>query len=119
MSEKNSKKKSAKTGTSSKQRSSGCGEAKKTKKEISRLWKNLRRQIETREQPNPEDSKRLLKLWEEYTLFTETIWSDAWRSCKGEVERCLRSAANNHWQEAESAVRETLRLTKECHRQYK
>lgn len=102
-----------------KPRSSGSGEAKKIKKEINRLWKDLRRKIGARETPNPIDSKTLLTLWEEYTLFAEASWSDAWRECKKEIERCLRSAADNEWQEAENSVREIIRLTKECHRQYK
>ncbi|MDH4322048.1 MAG: hypothetical protein OEV73_11195 [Desulfobulbaceae bacterium] len=102
-----------------KERSSGSGEAKRVKKEINRLWKNLRRQIETRERPNPADGKGLLKLWEEYAIFAEAAWSEQWRGCKSEVERCLRSAAGGDWPEAEAAAGEVLRLTKECHRQHK
>ncbi|MDH3392494.1 MAG: hypothetical protein OEL66_00690 [Desulfobulbaceae bacterium] len=113
------RKKSAKTKAPAKQRSSGSGEAKKTKKEINRLWKNLRRQIEKREQTNPSDSNELLRLWEDYTLFAEPSWSDAWRECKKEVEQCLRSASSNDWQRAETAVKEVIRLTKECHKQHK
>ncbi len=102
-----------------KERSSGSGEAKKVKKEINRLWKSLRRQIDTKERPHPADGKSLLRLWEEYTLFAEAAWSDQWRGCKGEIERCLRSAAAGDWPEAEAAAGEVLRLTKDCHRQHK
>lgn len=111
--------KSIKTGKSRKERSSGSGEAKKVKKEINRLWKGLRQQIKTRALPNPTDGKSLLKLWENYTLFAEATWSDEWRDCKGKVEQCLRAAANEKWPEAETAVTEVMRLTKECHRQHK
>ena len=114
--EKKSQKKTAKP---RKQRSSGSGEAKKVKKEINRLWKTLRRQVAAQEQPDPDHGKSLLQLWEEYTLFAEASWSEQWRDCKGEVERCLRGAASSDWQEAEAAAKEVLRLTKECHRQHK
>ncbi|MDH3360530.1 MAG: hypothetical protein OEL55_06625 [Desulfobulbaceae bacterium] len=111
--------KPAKASKPKKQRSSGSGEAKKVKKEINRLWKDLRRKIEAQEKPNQADNKSLLKLWEDYTMFAEAAWSDEWRSCKNEVERCQRAAMNNQWQEAKSAAQEVNRLTKECHRQHK
>ena len=108
-----------KTGETREQRSSGSSEAKKVKREINRSWKALRRQIEARETPTPNDGKSLLNLWEDYTLFAEASWSEAWRGCKKEVERCLRSAADGDWQQAEAAAEEVLRLTKDCHRQHK
>ena len=113
------RKKPTKPGKAKKQRSSGSGEAKKVKKEINRLWKNLRRKIEANELPEPAEGKSLLKLWEDYTLFAEASWSDEWRECKGKIEQCLQAANNEQWTEAESTVKEVLRLTKECHRQHK
>ena len=112
-------KKSAKPAAIKKERGSGSGEAKKIKKEINRLWKDLRRATETKECPAPADGKELLRLWEEYTLFAEASWADAWKECKNEVMRCLQAAAAGDWTIAQSAVKETLRLTKECHRQHK
>ena len=116
---KTAKSKTKKTGKAKKPRSSGSGEAKRVKKEINRLWKSLRRQIEDEEKPDQIDSNSLLKLWEEYTIFAETEWSKAWIECKKEVEKCLRAANAEEWAEAKTAVKEIIRLTKNCHQKHK
>ncbi|MDH5297783.1 MAG: hypothetical protein OEV91_02050 [Desulfobulbaceae bacterium] len=106
-------------GKTEKPRGQGSSEGKRVKKEISRLWKSLCRQIEAAEPISAGDGSTMTRLCEEFNLFGEPEWREEWDACCGAVGKCLAAASDGRWQEAKSLASEVNRRTRECHRQYK
>lgn len=108
----------AEEGQGKKERYPASG-GKQLKKEISRLWKEVGRDIKDGATPSRNSGLKLLQKCEEYSLNANSRWFSAWQDCCQQLKECLQAAeAGNHEQAREMAA-EVNRLTKECHRLYK
>ena len=92
---------------------------KKTKKEISALWKAISKEIEGGKAPEPSGEKKLLAACEEYNLFTERAWRAEWLACMDALRNALLAARNGDFNKAGQLVEEVNRLTRSCHKKYK
>lgn len=92
---------------------------KKLKKDISRLWKDVSKNISAGLPPSPEIAKELLKICDDYSLHAHSEWFDLWRNCCSEVKSCVNSALSGDFITAVAKINEVNRLTRECHKLYK
>ena len=92
---------------------------KKVKKDISRLWKEVVKQVNAENVLSAETAAELRKKCEDYHLHAHSQWFDAWRSCADQVKACITAAASGDFGKARELITEVNHLTKECHRLYK
>jgi len=92
---------------------------KKLKKEISRLWKEVVKQVGAESVLSKELAAEMRQKCEDYNLSANSQWFDAWRECTDRVKACLAAAEKGDFAEAREKVSEVNHLTKECHRLYK
>ncbi|HIJ90778.1 MAG: hypothetical protein OEV89_08730 [Desulfobulbaceae bacterium] len=94
-------------------------EGKKIKKEISRLWKTVCKQLEQGQVPTPAEEKSLISAFEKYTLFSEPAWHEEWLACFTILRETLGCARRGDMSTALEHAAEVNRLTKVCHKKHK
>lgn len=94
-------------------------EGKKTKKELSRLWKVVTRSLEEGQTPTVAEEKALVTAFENYTVFSEPAWHEEWLLCFAQLRECLACARRGEIPKALEYAEEVNRLTKVCHKLHK
>jgi hypothetical protein len=94
-------------------------EGKKTKKELSRLWKTVTHNLEQGQPPTPAEEKALVAAFESYTVFSEPAWHEEWLRCFAQLRECLACARKGEIPKALEYAEEVNRLTKVCHKLHK
>ena len=94
-------------------------EQKKTKKEISRLWKAIGPGLRHGQAPTDQDIRKMLRACENYGLFAEASWRDDWDLCHNAIKQALQSAKQGDLASAGTLAAEVDRLTDICHARYK
>ncbi len=102
-----------------KPRATGSSDAKRIKKELSRLWRATRSRIASAEPPDATDCRALLALGAEYRLFTEREWRQEWEDCLTALTLCTEAATTGNWPAATALAGEIDQRIKECHKRYK
>jgi hypothetical protein len=92
---------------------------KKLKKDISRLWKDVVKQVSEESVLSIGLAPELRKKCEDYNLSAHSQWFDGWRKCADKVKACIAAAENGDFAAAREKISEVNHLTKECHRLYK
>lgn len=92
---------------------------KTMKKEIARLWKEVSGRINANAAPAPADRNKLLRLVEEYRLYTPASWSPEWERCGMAISRCLDAAGAADFATAQKLVAAINQETKSCHKLHK
>lgn len=92
---------------------------KKLKKDISRLWKDVVKQVSEESVLSRGVAAELRKKCEDYTLSAHSQWFDGWRECADQVKACIAAADKGDFAAARKKISEVNHLTKECHRLYK
>ncbi|MEW6288811.1 MAG: hypothetical protein AB1545_03030 [Thermodesulfobacteriota bacterium] len=91
----------------------------KLKKDISRLWKEVVKQVGAEYVLSRELAAELRQKCEDYNLFAHSQWFDGWRECADRVKACIAAAEKGDFAAARQKISEVNHLTKECHRLYK
>lgn len=94
-------------------------EGKKTKKEISSLWKIVFKKLEQGQAPAPSEEKSLLAAFEDFTVFTEPAWQEEWLACFTILKQALDCARRGEMDKAQEYGAEVNALTKICHKKHK
>ncbi|MFZ5770709.1 MAG: GAK system XXXCH domain-containing protein [Thermodesulfobacteriota bacterium] len=92
---------------------------KTLKKEISRLWKEVVKQVHAESVPPRELAADLRAKCEDFTLYAHNQWFAAWRACVDQVKACVAAAEKGDFATAREKISEVNHLTNECHRLYK
>ena len=92
-------------------------EAKKIKKAMGGLWKNLSRAIRNQEQ-FPEEAE-LIELLDKYSKLTDPDWDKEWQICDRRVRELLDQTKKGDFTQAQHLIREVNGLIKSCHKIYK
>ena len=94
-------------------------EGKKTKKEISNLWKIVFKKLEQGQAVTPAEEKALLTAFEGFTVFTEPAWQEEWLACFTALKQALDCARRGEMDKAQEYGAEVNALTKICHKKHK
>lgn len=92
---------------------------KKLKKDISRLWKEVEKQVDAESVLSRELAAELRRKCEDYHLCAHSRWFAAWRECADQVKACIAAAEKGDFAAAREKISAVNHLTKECHRLYK
>ena len=92
---------------------------KQLKKDISRLWKEVVKQVSAESALSRQLAAELRAKCEDFTLCAHSQWFDAWRECADQVKACITAAEKGDFAAARQKISEVNHLTKECHRLYK
>lgn len=92
---------------------------KNLKKEISRLWKEMVKQVHAESVPPRELAAELRAKCEDFTLCAHNKWFAGWRTCVDQVKACVAAAEKGDFATAREKISEVNHLTNECHRLYK
>ncbi|MBU0965979.1 MAG: hypothetical protein KKA54_06320 [Proteobacteria bacterium] len=107
------------TGDSEKLEKFPASGGKKIKKDISRLWKEVVKQVSGESVLPRELAAELRRKCEDYNLSAHSQWFDTWRECVDKVKACIAAAEKGDFAAAREKISEVNHLTKECHRLYK
>ncbi len=91
--------------------------SKKLKKEISMLWKALKRCVKNGE--SFRDRKGFLRALEKYGKGAEKDWKADWERCVELVREVIELSKAGKRDEAADRCRQVDQLTKACHKKYK
>ena len=94
-------------------------EAKKQKKLINSLWKEVVSAVARGRQPDQASTRQLLDICEEYGLAADSRWATQWQQCLTEIKACLAAIKVADFTQARLLVEEVKKLTKQCHGLYK
>lgn len=92
---------------------------KKLKKDISRLWKDVVKQVSEESVLSRELAIELRNKCDGYHPYAHSKWFDGWSECADKVKACLAAAEKGDFAEARKNISEVNHLTKQCHRLYK
>ncbi|MBU4260772.1 MAG: hypothetical protein KKC76_02690 [Proteobacteria bacterium] len=92
---------------------------KNLKKDISRLWKEVVKQVGAENALPRELAAELRKKCDDYHLCAHSQWFEAWCECANVVKACISAAEKGDFAAARQNISEVNHLTKECHRLYK
>ena len=94
-------------------------EAKKQKKAINSLWKQVCQDINKGNRPDQKicDELRLLAI--DYGEGADSQWSDSWQLCLTTVQRAVAAAGQGDFASAAEAVQLVKEQTRQCHKRYK
>lgn len=92
---------------------------KKLKKEISRLWKDITKKMQSDILPDQQDCQNLLQKCEEYTVYADKKWFDRWQDCTKEIAVCLKAAQKSNFDLARQSMDIIQKDKKQCHEQFK
>ena len=94
-------------------------QAKKQKKTINGLWKEVAADIGKGSTPRPATAARLLELCDQYGEGADSAWASLWLQCVEEIKKALAAAEDGDFTQAAEAVARIKAQTKQCHKQYK
>ncbi len=94
-------------------------EAKKQKKSIGSLWKQVVLDIDNGILSDKGTRTQLLEHCRQYAEGAEASWSGLWQECVGGIEQCLLAAKNGDFNSAQQAVQQVKIRMKSCHKMHK
>ena len=94
-------------------------EGKKIKKQMSSLWKTISRKLEQGQPPTAAEEKALISAFENYTVFAEPAWHEAWLACFSTMREALACARRGEMRKALELAGEVNDRTKACHKNHK
>ncbi|MFH1021722.1 MAG: hypothetical protein V1782_14105 [Pseudomonadota bacterium] len=89
------------------------------KKEITRLWKSVYRNLEQGQAPTPAEEKSLVTAFENYTVFSEPAWHEDWLACFSILREALTCARKGDIPKALGYAADVNALTNACHKKHK
>ena len=93
--------------------------AKKLKKEITRLWKDVSKILDEGRSPSRSEANQLTSKCDDYTIHAPSSWADEWQNCCKVVRECMEAAMAGDMNRAQNLVDEVNRQTKACHKKFK
>lgn len=94
-------------------------DAKRIKKEISRLWKDIGKHLAEGEIPPETLKNNLLKKCDDYCQYTDPAWHDKWLACTKVLKAAMQMATPGKIAEALTLLAEVNTMIKSCHREFK
>lgn len=94
-------------------------DAKKLKKEISRLWADFGKLLAEGEIPPETLKNSLLKKCDDYCQYTAPAWHDKWLACTKVLKEAMLMTVPGKLAEAHALCNEVNTMIKSCHREFK
>jgi XXXCH domain-containing protein len=93
--------------------------AKKIKKAMGGLWKELSKAVKSGDRFPPDSSVKLFDLINQYRQLADPEWKEQWEECARAVKDAVSALKAGRIEDASAAIDRANRLTKACHKQYK